>query len=103
MKIITSTFVPTGFDGITVWPFIFMRYEDKVLTNHETVHYNEQAWITPIWWARYLLSKTFRVAAEVRAYKQSIAAGMTVENAAQWLMKYDSSLTLDECVKLLTS
>jgi hypothetical protein len=58
------------------------------------VHYKEQAWITPIWWLRYGLSKSFRVAAEVRAYKTQIDGGfISVPDAASWLVKYDNSLT----------
>lgn len=102
--IIYTNFVPTGFDSITLWPFILMRPQrksDAGLLGHEMVHYREQAWITPIWWLRYALSKKFRVAAEVRAYQTQVDCGsFTVINAAVWLLKYDSSLSLENAVAM---
>lgn len=97
--------VPSGFSGITAWPFIFVTdASDKALIVHEMVHYREMAWITPIWWLRYGLSKSFRVAAEARAYKAQIAAGgMTSARAATWLMKYNSKLSYGQAFLLLTS
>lgn len=100
--IIYTSFIPKGFDGMSIWPFILMRYRDTGLLNHELVHYTEQAWITPIWWLRYALSRSFRVAAEVRAYKASMQAGMTLEAASFWLTKYDKNLTVDGARALLT-
>lgn len=95
--------VPKPYSGVTVWPFIFVvDKNDTSLIAHEMVHYREQAWISPIWFLRYWLSKSFRVAAEVRAYKVSVSSGgMTVEQAASWLMQYDSSLGYEVALNLL--
>jgi hypothetical protein len=104
--IIKSNLVPKPFYAFTAWPFIVVKPEhaDNVaLIAHEMVHYKEQAWITPIWWLRYALSKTFRIAAEVKAYKVQIIMGdMTPAQAAGWLMKYDSSLTIEAATELLS-
>ena len=106
MVIYNRWLVPSGFWAITLWPFIFVddRHKDNnPLIVHEMVHYNEQAWISPIWWIRYLLSTKFRLAAEVRAYKAQIAVGgLTIQEAAVWLRKYSSSLTNSEAVSMLT-
>ena len=103
--IIKTTLVPTPYWAITIWPFILVRpdhADNKPLIIHETVHYNEQGLFVLVWWLRYILSTKFRVAAEVRAYKAQIAAkGLTVDEAAKWLMTYDKSLTLDGAKKLL--
>jgi hypothetical protein len=91
---------------MTAWPFIFINpdyKDDKALLAHEMVHYKEQAWISPVWWLRYALSKSFRVAAEVRAYRVSIKeGGMTIGQAAGWLVKYDKSLTVEKAIQLLS-
>lgn len=102
MIIYTRLLVPKGFDAITVWPFIFMRQADPALREHELVHYREQAWVAPLWWARYALSKTFRVQAEVRAYRVQMAHGMSLAAAAMWLQKYDTQMTQAQAVALLT-
>ena len=90
--IASSRFIPSGFDAVTIWPFIFVRPEhrnDTALIEHERVHYREQAWLAPLWWLRYLLSKKFRLAAEVRAYRRQIEVGdITVEGASNMLLKY---------------
>jgi hypothetical protein len=103
--IIKTTLVPKPYWAITVWPFILIRPEhaaDKALIIHEMVHYHEQGILVPIWWIRYALSKTFRVASEVRAYKAQIAAGgLTVEDAAWWLIKYDDTLSISQAVAML--
>lgn len=104
MIIYTNVLVPKGFDAITAWPFIFMRKPDEPLKQHELVHYREQAWIAPLWWARYALSKTFRVQAEVRAYRVQIAlGGLTADEAETWLMKYDTNMTHEQAIAHLTS
>lgn len=105
MIIYTNVLVPKAFDAVTVWPFIFIRptyKNDEPLKQHELVHYREQAWITPIWFLRYALSKSFRVQAEARAYKVQISlSGLTIESASTWLMKYDASLTRSQAISLL--
>jgi hypothetical protein len=99
MIIYTDILVPRGFDAITIWPFIFIRpsvKNDTGLLGHEMIHYVEQAWITPFWLLFYLISSSFRVEAEVRAYQTQVDCGeLTVDQAATWLLKYDSALTLE--------
>jgi hypothetical protein len=102
--IVRTTRVPSPFYSITIWPFIFILPEyakDAALLAHEFVHYNEQRWITPWWWLKYALSKRFRIAAEVRAYKVQIDMGMRIGAAGYWLMKYDKNMTFKEAVALL--
>ena len=72
------------------------------LIEHELVHYREQAWIAPLWWLRYALSKSFRLAAEVRAYKRQIeVGGITRLTAAVMLLNYGLGITLEEAFKEL--
>jgi hypothetical protein len=96
--IVCTRFVPRGFSAMTVWPLIFVRPEcrhDAALIGHELVHYNEQRWTTPVWIARYLLSRKFRLAAEVRGYQRQIAlGGITQAQAAQMLTRYRLGITL---------
>ena len=71
--IITSKYLPMEpFEAFTFFPFIVCRipYQENVaLINHETVHWKEQQIVTPFWWlAKYVFSKKFRYAAELRAY-----------------------------------
>jgi hypothetical protein len=76
--IVATEFIPAGFDGITVWPFVFVRparRADQPFIEHELVHYREMAWWSPVWWLLYLLVPAFRQATEVRAYRRQIALG----------------------------
>ena len=100
--IIRTNFVPHGFDALTLWPFILVRpqqAENFPLIAHEMVHYREQAWITPFWIARYLLSKKFRFDAEVRAYRIQISlGGITVMQAAELLTRYQTGCEFSEAL-----
>ena len=99
--IIKTTLVPKGFQAITAWPFIFITVLDYGLIEHEMVHYREQAWIAPVWWLRYLLSKSFRQAAEVRAYTRQIeVGGITRLSAAAMMLNYKLDLTLTDALEL---
>lgn len=102
MVIYSSLFVPSGYAAITIWPFIFMTKKDDQLLTHEMVHFKEQAWITPIWFARYIFSTKFRVAAEVRAHKVQMQHGLPLETAARWLVRYDKKMTIEEATRLLS-
>lgn len=69
--IVSTSLIPKGFSACSLWPFIFVRPEhrsDIALIEHELVHYREQAWIVPGWVLMYLVSRKFRLAAEIRAY-----------------------------------
>jgi len=100
----TNLFIPSRYSAITLWPFILVRPNaslNRGLIAHEMVHYREQAWIAPIWWLRYLLSKKFRLMAEVRAYKVSIQNGMGLAAAVYWLLSYKTGVTVEEATRLL--
>lgn len=79
-----------GADAITIFPFIFTALpEDLCLTKHEMVHYKEQMYVLVLpWWLAYLFFSSFRLKAEVRAYKVQIACGgITVQQAAIYLSR----------------
>lgn len=46
MVLISKLIVPKGYIGLTVFPFIFLKYEylktDTVLLNHERIHLRQQ-------------------------------------------------------------
>lgn len=105
--IISTKWIPKGYDAFTVWPFIFVRPEfrnSEALLRHEYVHYDSQAWITPFWLVRYWLSEKFRWAQEVKAYKVQIACkGITLEKAATYLTTYGTGHTFEQAVTALTA
>ena len=90
---------------MTIWPFIFVlptHRHNVPLIEHELVHYREQAWTTPVWVLRYLLSRKFRFAAEVRAYRRQIElGGITQAQAAQMLTRYKLGITLADAASAL--
>lgn len=102
--IISTNLVPRGFDAITIWPFILIRpgRESAGLIAHESVHYRDMAWLTPLWWLWYLCNTQFRVDAEVTAYRVSMAHGMTLDEAAHWLCKYDEGMSLGRAKDMLS-
>lgn len=104
--IVQTKFILNGFAAFSCWPFIFVlpnHAGNMGLIEHETVHYNEQAWMTPVWLLRYFLSKSFRLAAEVRAYKRQIAVGgISMDAASMMLLRYDLGITQQEAVGILT-
>lgn len=105
--IVSTNMVPSKFDAVTVWPFIFIRPAsrgDAALLTHETVHYKEQrAWLVIPWLLCYGLSKSFRLNAEVRGYKAQIAVnGISVQQAAKYLVEYGTGITYDAAVLMLT-
>ncbi len=103
--IIKTKLIFEGFEAFTFRPFIFVHPDhanNEGLIAHEMTHYKEQWWIPLIWVARYCLSKKFKLAAEIRAYKAQIAGKyLTTEQAAEWLVKYDFNITYEESLKLL--
>ena len=99
--IIKTKLIPDPFQAITIWPFILTKVDNRGLIEHEMVHYREQAWIAPVWWLRYLLSKSFRQAAEVRAYTRQIeVGGITRLSAAAMMLNYKLDLTLTNALEL---
>ena len=103
--IVCTNLVFKGFSGFSLWPFIFVRPEhrsDIALIEHELVHYREQAWIMPVWVMFYLVSRKFRLAAEVRAYTRQIElGGVTREQAAHALLSCRLGITFDEAALAL--
>lgn len=103
--IIKTNLIPKDFNAITFWPFILIRpncINNKGLINHEMVHYKEQGILVIIWWIRYLLSKKFRLAAEVRAYKiQMECNGITLYEAANMLTKYNLGIDINKAYDYL--
>ena len=102
--ILLTNLIPSGFSGLTVWPFILIRPDhanDTGLIEHERVHWSEQWRLPVIWWLLYLIDRNFRVAAEVRAYRVSMEHGMPLDIAARWLMRYDSRLSIDGAMNKL--
>ena len=98
--IITTTLIREPYDAFTAWPFIFIRPEyrnDKALIAHEQVHYRSMAWLTPFWWLIYAISKSFRWAQEVKAYRVQMAlGGISIEDATYMLCTYRTGHTLDQ-------
>ena len=98
--IVSTRLIPKGFSACSLWPFIFMRPEERrnaALIEHELVHYREQAWVMPLWVLLYLVSRKFRLAAEVRAYSRQIElGGIAPGQAAQALLGYQLGITLDQ-------
>ena len=103
--IVSTNLTPKVFSAVSLWPFIFVRPEhrnDTALIEHELVHYKEQAWITPIWVLLYLVSRKFRLAAEVRAYTRQIElGGVTRKQAAHALLSYRLGITYVKAMQAL--
>jgi hypothetical protein len=105
VMIVSTRLIFRGFSACSVWPFIFIRPEhrrDAALIEHELIHFREQAWITPIWVLLYLVSRQFRLKAEIRAYTRQIELGaVTREQAARALLAYRLGLTFEKALQAL--
>lgn len=105
--IIETRFLPEFIFGLAIWPFIFVQPRFRHhhgLIQHELVHLNEQrrSFVIP-WLLSYLLSKRFRLKAEVRAYRRQIEVGGTsVQRAARNLLQYRIGITYEEALSLLS-
>ena len=103
--IVSTNLIFKGFSAFSFWPFIFVRPEhrnDTALIEHELVHYREQAWIMPVWVILYLVSRKFRLAAEVRAYTRQIElGGVTREQAAHALLSYRLGISHEKAMQEL--
>jgi hypothetical protein len=103
--IIKTTLIRKPFQAISIWPVILVlpdQADNAGLIEHEMVHYREQAWISPLWWLRYVLSRSFRLEAEVRAYKRQIeVGGISRLTAAAMLLNYGLDITLEQALQLL--
>ena len=100
-----TNLIPRGFSAASLWPIILVRPEfrsETALIEHEMVHYREQAWIMPIWVLLYLVSRKFRLAAEVRAYTRQIElGGVTREQAAHALLSYRLGINYERAMQTL--
>src|SRR5687768_6849826 len=108
MILVRTNLIPKGFQALTVWPFIFVLPDcasDKGLIEHELVHHREQKRMAVLpWWGFYLLSRRFRLAQEVMAYKHQIAVGgIGVDAAAHYLTQYGAGIPLAEARELLSA
>jgi hypothetical protein len=105
VMIVSTHLIPKGFSAFTLWPFIFVRPEERsnvALIEHELVHFREQAWIMPVWVLLYLVSRKFRLAAEIRAYTRQIElGGVTREQAAHALLSYRLGITFGKAMQVL--
>ena len=103
--IVCTNLITNGFSAFSLWPFIFVRPEHRsnvALIEHELVHYREQAWITPVWVLWYVVSRKFRLAAEVRAYTRQIELNaLTREQAAHALLSYRLGITFEKAMQSL--
>lgn len=91
MKIVFNPPASWPFNAITIWPFVFVRYErrdDAALYAHELVHLRRQLQFLLLpWWVGYLCNENFRVREEVLGYAEQIRQnGITVDRAA-WAIK----------------
>ncbi|MCT9119173.1 hypothetical protein N6G02_23790 [Cupriavidus gilardii] len=100
--------VPRHFDGISLGPIVLLRPDVSAgLIAHELVHVR-QFWRRPFTHGpRYLLSKAYRQACEVEAYRAQLqAAGRTpsrIANLARYLAtKYRLDLDEETAVRLLS-
>ena len=103
--IVSTRLIPKGFSACTLWPFIFIRPELRsniALIEDELVHFREQAWITPVLVLLYLVSRKFRLAAEICAYTRQIEmGGVTREQAANALLSYRLGITFGQAMQAL--
>lgn len=103
--IVSTHLIPKGFSACSLWPFIFVRPEQRsniALIEHELVHYREQAWMMPLRVLLYLASRKFRLTAEVRAYTRQIEmGGITRDQAAHALLSYRLGITLGKAIQAL--
>lgn len=104
--IIETRFLPGFIHGLAIWPFIFVqpRFGSHYgLIQHELVHFHEQKrWLVVPWLVAYLLSRKFRLNAELRAYRRQIeVGGISVKRAASNLMQYRLGINYEQAVALL--
>jgi hypothetical protein len=104
--IIETRLLPSSIYGLAIWPFIFVQPSFRNhygLIQHELVHLQEQRrWLVLPWLVAYLLSKKFRLNAELRAYRRQMeVGGITITRAARNLTRYWLGITYAEALELL--
>ena len=95
-------------DALTVnQSLILIRPEhqdDTRLIAHELVHQSQMCKSNAfVFWVKYLLSRKFRLAAEVEAYKVQILHGAPIITCASHLTRYGLGITQAEAMALLTN
>ena len=105
----TDRFVPRHFDGFSLGPIVLLRPGMPAgLIAHELAHVR-QFWRRPfIHGPRYLLSKSYRLACEVEAYRAQLqAAGSTPSRiaalAGHLATHYRLDLDHETAIRLLSS
>lgn len=81
------------------------RKNDAALIAHEQVHLDEQATGVVRWWWKYLTSASFRLDAEVRAYRVQIElGGISPEHAATLIAdRYGLDVSYSRALSLVTT
>lgn len=70
MKIFRNVpWLPFGWDGMAVRPFIFLKAGHDHLLTHEAVHLRQQREHGIAYYFKYAFSKSFRARMEIEAYR----------------------------------
>ena len=110
--IYTDLMIPARFSGYSLGPIILIRPShqwDRGLHKHELVHARQ-------WWRglgighalRYWLSRSYRLRAEVEAYREQLrwdsSPALAAKLFARFLAdKYDLGITFEQALALLTA
>lgn len=105
---ISTRFIPAGFDAITIGSIILIRPEcsnDAGLIAHERVHVRQWRESWGMFWPRYLFSKKWRQRYEVEAYREQLqyAPGSLETFSAYLFTKYRLGISLDVARFLLSN
>ena len=104
--IITTRFIPRGFDAMALGPVILIRPEckdDTGLVAHERVHVRQWRESWGMFWPRYLLSRRWRRDYEVEAYREQLKySPHCLDLFAGYLARnYRLNISLDQARSLL--
>ncbi|MCC9041750.1 hypothetical protein LNQ81_03415 [Myroides sp. M-43] len=73
MIVVCKYLVPEGFDGITLYPFIFLKSKDSknnlYLVNHERIHLHQQAELLIVFFYLWYLMSFFYYYLRLRSVK----------------------------------
>lgn len=111
--ILKTPWLPSGAAALTPFNWLILvkpaYVNDTALLAHEQTHISQRNRIpvlgTLVWWARYALSKQWRMQYEVEAYKVQIAApnGISLVGAAYALATmYRLDISFDQALAALT-
>lgn len=106
MILVSKYFVPKGYDGITLYPFVFLNNEqqkrNKVLLNHEQIHITQQKellvlffylWYVIEFFIRLQVCKNWSIAYKNISFEQEAYANhsnlMYIQKRPRWtFLKY---------------